>query len=271
MEVVELQGNYVKISRKIAEWEWYKDINTKTLFFHLLLKANWKPGRFQGVDIPRGSLATSLQNLSLETGLTIRGVRTALKHLETTGEVTVKRQAKFSVVTIKKYTRYQESDTLSGTEVTQERQGSDTEVTTIEEGKKGKREEYKYNNSFSDEKLSGSRSQETDIFVTIRELYNSVCGSYPRLMKISEKRKKAIRARLKTGYTLEDFQRLFEKAEASDFLKGRNKRDWTATFDWLICDSNMAKVLEGNYDNRKEVQQDAGAEENKSSCSARLW
>ena len=90
-------------------------------------------------------------------------------------------------------------------------------------------------------------------------------------MKISEKRKKAIRARLKTGYTLEDFQRLFEKAEASDFLKGRNKRDWTATFDWLICDSNMAKVLEGNYDNRKEVQQDAGAEENKSSCSARLW
>ena len=43
---------------------------------------------------------------------------------------------------------------------------------------------------------------------------------------------------------------LFKKAEASDFLKGKNGRDWQATFDWLIKDNNMAKVLEGNYDNK---------------------
>lgn len=263
-----MQGNYVKISRKITEWEWYKDINTKTLFFHLLLKANWKPGRFQGVDVPRGSLATSLQNLSLETGLTIRGVRTALKHLEMTGEVTVKRQAKFSVVTIKNYAHYQESDTLSDTEVTQERQSSDTEMTTIEERKKGKREEDKYNNSFSDEKLSSNRSQEIDIFVTIRDLYNSVCGSYPRLTKMSDRRKKAITARMRTGYTVEDFRRLFEKAEASEFLKGKNDRNWSATFDWLIADTNMPKVLEGNYDERKEKKQDVETEPD---GSLRLW
>ena len=41
-----------------------------------------------------------------------------------------------------------------------------------------------------------------------------------------------------------------KKAEKSDFLKGKNERNWTATFDWLIKDSNMAKVLDGNYDNR---------------------
>lgn len=34
--------DYVKISRKILEWEWYTDINTKVLFLHILLKANWK-------------------------------------------------------------------------------------------------------------------------------------------------------------------------------------------------------------------------------------
>ena len=82
---------------------------------------------------------------------------------------------------------------------------------------------------------------------TIRELYNSVCGSYPRLVKMSESRKKAIRARLRAGYTVDDFRRLFEMAEASDFLKGRNRRNWSATFDWLIADANMAKVLDGNY------------------------
>ena len=48
-------------------------------------------------------------------------------------------------------------------------------------------------------------------------------------------------------YTLEDFQTVFENAEASSFLKGQNARNWTADFDWLIKDANMAKVLDGNY------------------------
>lgn len=84
-------------------------------------------------------------------------------------------------------------------------------------------------------------------FATIRELYNSVCGSYPRLVKLSESRKKAIKARMRSGYTIDDFRRLFEEAENSAFLKGANSRNWSATFDWLIADSNMAKVLEGKY------------------------
>lgn len=61
--------DYVKISRKILEWEWYTDINTKVLFLHILLKANWKLGRFQGTDVPRGSFVTSQQNLALETAV----------------------------------------------------------------------------------------------------------------------------------------------------------------------------------------------------------
>ena len=83
----------------------------------------------------------------------------------------------------------------------------------------------------------------------IADMYNDTCVSFPRLTSLSEARKKAIKARLKV-YSLEDFQRLFEKAEASTFLKGGNDRNWSATFDWLIKDTNMAKVLDGNYDNR---------------------
>ena len=52
-------------------------------------------------------------------------------------------------------------------------------------------------------------------------------------------------------YTLDDFKEAFNKAESSDFLKGSNNRNWSANFDWLIKDANMAKVLDGNYDNRK--------------------
>ena len=82
----------------------------------------------------------------------------------------------------------------------------------------------------------------------IQSLYNQLCPSLQRCTMLSEKRKAAIRARLSSGKTIEDFEELFRKAEASSFLKGANNRNWRATFDWLICDSNMAKVLDGNYD-----------------------
>ena len=80
----------------------------------------------------------------------------------------------------------------------------------------------------------------------IADLYNSICTSFPKLRSLSDSRRKAIRARLNT-YSLEDFRTVFENAEASSFLKGSNDRNWTATFDWLIKDTNMVKVLEGNY------------------------
>lgn len=80
----------------------------------------------------------------------------------------------------------------------------------------------------------------------IVDLYNSICKSFPAVRSLSDARRKAIKARLK-AYTLEDFQTVFENAEASSFLKGSNDRNWSANFDWLIKDANMAKVLEGNY------------------------
>lgn len=82
----------------------------------------------------------------------------------------------------------------------------------------------------------------------IGEMYNQICKSFPRCTSLSDARKKAIKARFASGYTIEDFQREFEKAEASSFLKGQNNRNWMASFDWLLKDSNMAKVLDGNYD-----------------------
>ena len=80
----------------------------------------------------------------------------------------------------------------------------------------------------------------------IADMYNNTCVSFPRLTKLSDARKKAIRARLKV-YTVEDFKKLFELAESSSFLKGQNDRNWSATFDWLIKDANMAKVFDGNF------------------------
>lgn len=93
-------------------------------------------------------------------------------------------------------------------------------------------------------------------YQAVADLYNATCVSFPRLTSLSDARKKAIKARLKT-YTMNDLQTVFEKAEASDFLKGKNDRNWSATFDWMIKDTNMAKILDGNYDTKKTTKADA--------------
>ena len=99
------------------------------------------------------------------------------------------------------------------------------------------------------EKEIDTEKRERVDYQRVADLYNDTCVSFPRIKSLSDARKKAIKARLQT-YTYDDFEMLFTKAEASSFLKGANDRNWAATFDWLIKDSNMAKVLDGNYDNK---------------------
>lgn len=93
-----------------------------------------------------------------------------------------------------------------------------------------------------------NKKEKTD-FQSVVDLFHRICVSYPKIRSLSEARKKAIKARLNT-YTQDEFRIVFENAEASSFLKGKNDRNWQATFDWLIKDTNMAKVLEGNYADR---------------------
>lgn len=84
-----------------------------------------------------------------------------------------------------------------------------------------------------------------DIVNEVISLYHSICVSFPTIRAVSEARRKAITARL-NQYTLDDFRKVFENAESSSFLKGTDG-GWKATFDWLIKENNMLKVLEGNY------------------------
>lgn len=85
--------------------------------------------------------------------------------------------------------------------------------------------------------------------------YNETCVNLPRCTKLSEARKAAIRARLSGGYSEDDLKRIFEIAHSSAFLNGDNARGWRADFDWLLKDANAAKVLDGNYTDRRPAGQ----------------
>ena len=81
----------------------------------------------------------------------------------------------------------------------------------------------------------------------VLDAYHECCPSFPAVIKLTETRKRAIKARLK-DYGLDEIKRAFSLAGQSDFLKG--SFGWQASFDWLMKPANMTKVLEGNYTNR---------------------
>ena len=106
---------FIKIDRNILEWGWYKDANTFRVFMHLLLTANIKPNKFMNVEIKRGELATSQASIAEALGISIKCVRTALKHLEEGGEVAVRRHTRFTVISIPRYDYYQANGQSKGT------------------------------------------------------------------------------------------------------------------------------------------------------------
>lgn len=138
---------FIKLHRKMMEWEWYKDTNTFVLFIHCLLIANWKDGRFMGHSVPRGSFVSSYAQLAEQTNLSVQNVRTAINHLKSTGELTIKSTTKFSVFTVVNYNRYQDDNRQANKQLTSDQQTTNKQLTTIEEYKEDKN--IKNNNIFS--------------------------------------------------------------------------------------------------------------------------
>ncbi len=87
-------------------------------------------------------------------------------------------------------------------------------------------------------------------FAKIKELFHTICISYPKIKAIDGTRKNAVSARWKSYPNLETFEELFRIAEGSAFLKGANKKNWLADFDWMMKSTNFAKILEHRYDDK---------------------
>ena len=129
---------FIKLQRKMLDWEWYTDANTKAVFLHCLLKANWKDGRFRGHKVPRGSFVSGRKVLAEELNLSEQQVRTALEHLKSTNEVTIKSTSRFSIITVVNYDRYQTNNQQTNQQTTNKQPTSNQQVTTIEEYKEYK-------------------------------------------------------------------------------------------------------------------------------------
>jgi hypothetical protein len=86
-------------------------------------------------------------------------------------------------------------------------------------------------------------------FKKLVEVYHSFCPKMPKVEKITEARKKAIRARIKEHGKVKVMEAL-KMAGDSKFLNGDNERNWTADLDFVFTASKFVKILEGAYNQK---------------------
>lgn len=98
---------WISLYKKFVNWEWYQDTNVKSVFIHLLLLASYEDKKWQGRVVKRGQVIISSGNLASDLKLTRQQVRTALKKLQSTEEISIESTNKYLVITIEKYSDYQ--------------------------------------------------------------------------------------------------------------------------------------------------------------------
>jgi DNA-binding transcriptional MerR regulator len=129
-------SGWIKIHRKFLEWEWFNKSEAVHLFMYMLLKANHKDGKWQGIEVKRGQFISSLGNISNATGISIQTIRTILKKLEKTNEIELKSTSQFTIVTISKYDCYQEQNDDTNKPLTNNQQATNKQLTTNKNDKK---------------------------------------------------------------------------------------------------------------------------------------
>lgn len=125
-------NGYILLHKKLLSWEWYSDINVSRVFVHSLLIANYKPEIWRGKEILRGQFVRSRKKFAAETGLSEQQLRTVLKKLESTSELTISGSSQHTVFTVVNYDEYQPSNQQNNHEVTSEKsnQQTHTEITS---------------------------------------------------------------------------------------------------------------------------------------------
>lgn len=107
-------GGWVKLHRKLLEWEWYGDAHMVHLLVHLLLTAAPEDRKYKGLTIKRGQVVTSKKKLSEALNMSETSVMRRLRRLEVDHFVDLKVDQHGTVITICNYDSYQSKQKVSG-------------------------------------------------------------------------------------------------------------------------------------------------------------
>lgn len=255
---------WIKLHRKMLDWEWYNDNNTKILFLHLLLTANHKEKKWQGKIIERGQKLTSLQHLAEETHLTLRQVRTSLNKLKSTNEIAIKTTNKYTLITIEKYSSYQnndqendiQNDTQNDKQMTNKRQTNDKQMTTNKNEKNIKNEK----NEKNEKEVNKKEKKETDFDKLINENFSD--EDLKQTVYEFIKMRKTIKKPLTTRGLELMIKKLYQLSnnvdEQIEILNNSIMKNWLGIFP---LKKEQKQKTKGSFDDFKEIWEEARLED----------
>jgi hypothetical protein len=123
---------WIKLHRRMLEWEWYDHLPTFRVFIHILLKTNRKESEWKKEKLKPGQIVVGRKSLAEETGLSEQQVRTAIANLQSSQQITIKSTNKYSVITICNWDTYQDNETSVQPTINQQ---STSKPTTAKEDK----------------------------------------------------------------------------------------------------------------------------------------
>lgn len=244
---IKMQG-WIRIYRKIWEseiWDDEEPFDRRSAFIDLLLMANHADKKviFNGkiIQIKAGQRITSIRNLADRWHWSTNRVLRYLKLLEDLGMITRECDKQKTLLTIVNYGFYQDCRNSDG-----DSDGDSDEYTNGDTNGDSDGDKTRMIKNEKNEKKDNVKKSAQHIL----DLYHQLCPSLPKVVKLTPGRIKATNARLKE-YSEDDIKNAFIKAEQSTFLCGE-KKDWKASFDWIMKPNNMPKILEGNYDDAEK-------------------
>lgn len=101
-------GGYLKLFRKITNWEWYDDVYVKHVFLDLLIKANYKDKEWHGILIKRGQFLTSRRQYAKDLHISEQKLRGILNKLEMTNEIKIQTTHQYTLITVVNFEIYQD-------------------------------------------------------------------------------------------------------------------------------------------------------------------
>lgn len=233
-----MQG-WVKLHRSLQYSAVASHPEYMAVWVHLLIRATHKRhetivGR-TAVILEPGQMVFGRKKFSAETGISENKVRAALDVLKRLDQITIKSQAKFSVISITKWSEYQEESPANNHKAASNAPATNQQAATNKNGNNGENEK---NNIPVNE---------------IVDLFNRSFPELPQVQKVTPARSKAVKARWtehKTMQGMERWEAFFGYIRQSDFLMGRTENPWPGvTFDWIMKASTFLKIIEGNYHN----------------------
>lgn len=253
---------WFKVGKEIIKRAIFSDAELLRLFIYLKADANIVPSEQlidgEPVVVYRGQGTYGRNLLAAALKVNPSTLYKRLKKLEKLGFIKLRPYKEMTVYTVIDYDEEQSEEP----KVTAKCQPQALEPQGIQGFEESKSNSNGTQKEQPGNTLKEGRNKKEDIINTpyqkIKELYQSICKSFPKIRSITDERKKHLNARWKEyDQDIAIFEELFKKAEASDFLTGRqaNNKNWKCSgLDWLINQQNMAKVLEGKYDNKGKPQ-----------------